>query len=239
MFVHFVQFQRRGQSSQPEAPELQAGELARLADCIAATPGLEKGLIHTPSRTSDPYLDDGAPPALALQLYFPDIAAMEAALTVDGHLQALAAPDMLPSLAGAAVTQQAMLVRRFPVPEPRPESGADEPCCTYLVAYEGEAEDRAGWLAHYIAHHPPIMAKFPGIREIEIYTGLDWCGALPWPRVAHLQRNKVVFDSPKALTTALNSPVRHEMRADFHKFPPYTGANTHYPMATVTVTAAP
>ena len=80
-------------------------------------------LIYTPAQTHDPYLDDGRPPALALQLYFAEIAALEAALARDGHLQALAAPDALPSLHGAAVTQQAMLARAFPVPDARCAAG--------------------------------------------------------------------------------------------------------------------
>jgi hypothetical protein len=50
-----------------------------------------------------------------------------------------------------------------------------------------------------------------------------------------MQRNKVVFDSPEALTAALNSPVRHEMRAAFARFPPFTGPISHFPMATMSV----
>ena len=99
----------------------------------------------------------------------------------------------------------------------------------------GEAEDLAVWLAHYIADHPPIMARFPKIRQIEIYTCMDWCGSLPWPRVRHMQRNKVVFDNAQALTAALNSPVRHEMRAAFAGYPKFIGRVTHFPMATMTV----
>jgi hypothetical protein len=79
------------------------------------------------------------------------------------------------------------------------------------------------------------MARFPGIRQIEIYTCIDWCGFLPWKRVQHMQRNKVVFDNQAALTAALNSPVRHEMRAAFARFPPFTGPITHFPMATTTI----
>jgi hypothetical protein len=45
----------------------------------------------------------------------------------------------------------------------------------------------------------------------------------------------VVFDDEAALRAALNSPVRHEMRADFHKFPSYAGPVTHYPMMTHTL----
>jgi hypothetical protein len=202
---------------------------AWLSQVIAATPALQQGIVFTPSSTSDPYLHDGPPPQLALQLYFDDIAALEAAVATGGHLRQL---DVLQT---GGATQQAMLVRRHQVPDPTFRTPPGELPCSYLVAYEGAAEDLPAWLAHYIADHPPIMARFPGIRQIEIYTCIDWCGGLPWPRVAHMQRNKVVFDSPAALTGALNSPVRHEMRAAFQRFPPFTGPITHFPMATTTV----
>ena len=185
-------------------------DLAWLSDVIAATPGLQQGLIFTPSSASDPYLDDGPPPQLALQLYFNDIAALEAAMTTDGHLRQLSV------LQSDGVTQQAMLVRRYPVPDPTFRTLPGVPPCTYLVAYEGAAEDLTAWLT-------------------EIYTCIDWCGGLPWPRVTHMQRNKVVFDNQAALTAALNSPVRHEMREAFHRFPSFTGPITHFPMETTTV----
>ncbi len=162
---------------------------------------------------------------------------LEAALAPCGHLLTLADPQTLPSLAGAAITQQAMLARRYPVPDPTLRTAEDTPHCTYLVTYEIEAEDPNAWLRHYVASHPPIMARFPGIRAIEIYTRIDWICATPWKRANALQRNKVVFDDQHALTTALNSETRHDMRADFHRFPPYTGRNTHYPMHTLVVRA--
>jgi hypothetical protein len=234
-FCWFAQFR------DPATPQLRVkrDELAWLTGLLAATPGMRQALVFTPSSTSDPYLDGGPPPQLALQLYFDDIVPLEAAAAADGHLQGLATQAALPSLRGANVTQQAMLVRRFAVPDPTFRTPPGELPCTYLVAYEGEADDLDAWLAHYIADHPPIMARFPGIRQIEIYTCIDWCGSLPWPRIRHMQRNKVVFDSPAALTSALNSPVRHEMRASFGRFPPFTGPITHFPMATMTVTPQP
>jgi hypothetical protein len=75
------------------------------------------------------------------------------------------------------------------------------------------------------------MARLPGIRELEIYTRLDWVSALPFGRVSFMQRNKVAFDSADALTQALNSAIRHELRACFRTFPPFTGPNTHHAMA--------
>jgi hypothetical protein len=209
-----------------------AAERDRLIQWLRSTPHARRALLFTPETASDPYLNDGASPPLALQLYFSTILALEAAVAHCGHLQALAAPDLLPSLAGVAPTQQAMLARRFTVPEPG-EGG-----CTYLVSYEGEAEDLNAWLSHYLDHHPPLMARFPAIRELEVCTRLDWCSALPFRRAEHIQRNKVVFDSTAALTAALASPVRHEMRADFNRLPPYSGPVRHYPMATFSVVAA-
>jgi hypothetical protein len=207
-------------------------EESRVVDLVGTTPGLRRGLVFTPAETSDPYLNDGPSPPLALELYFDDVASLENALAPDGHLQALAASNTLPSLTRATVQQQAMLSRPFPVPDPKPVMHADERRCTYLVEYPGHAEDLNAWLWYYIGHHPQLMAQFAGIREIEICTRIDWCGFLPWPRANVMQRNKVVFDTPEALTASLNSPVRHAMREDFHKFPPFTGGNLHYPMIT-------
>lgn len=202
-----------------------AATLDRIAAIVRATQGLTAARLYTPERARDPYLDDGAPPPLVLQLYFADIAALEAALAPRGHLQSL-----VPLLPAAA--HQAMLARAFPVPDPMLRTPPGALPCTYLVHYPGPADDLNAWLTHYIAHHPPIMARFPGIREIEICTRLDWCDAMPWRRVEPMQRNKVVFDDAAALTAALESPVRHEMRADFARFPPFRGGTLHYPMAT-------
>jgi hypothetical protein len=212
-------------------PSVNAGELARLEKVLRTTPKLRKALIHTSANAEDPYVKDAQPPHLVLQLYFAELSELEAALSRDGHISILATHE-LPGLADADVTQQAMLVRTFAVPEPTFQHARGEPYCTYLVSYEGEAEDLNAWHDHYLQKHTKHMARFPGIRELEVYTRLDWVGLLPWPRVNFMQRNKVAFDSADALTHALSSPVRHEMRADFKAFPPFTGPNRHYAMAT-------
>jgi hypothetical protein len=209
-----------------------AGEFAKLEKHLAGTPGLAKALVHTLTSARDPYLKDDAPPPLVLQLYFPAVEPLEAALSRIGHLAALTSSAEFPVLAAADGAQQAMLTRCFTVPEPTLQNAPGEPYCTYLVSYEGEAEDLNAWHNHYLGNHTRHMATFPGIRELEVYTRLDWASTLPWRRVHFMQRNKVAFDSPDALTFALHSPVRHEMRADFKTFPPFTGPNNHYAMAT-------
>jgi hypothetical protein len=219
--------------------DVAAAELARLTELLRATPKLTKALLHTPVNTSDPYVKDGPSPSLVLQLYFDELHDLEAALSRTGHLAALASHREFPSLAQADIAQQAMLVRPFAVPEPAFEKPPGEPYCTYLVSYEGEAEDLNAWHTHYLENHTRHMTMFPKIRELEIYTRLDWVSRNPWRRLHFMQRNKVAFDSADALQQALNSPVRHEMRADFRTFPPFSGPNNHYAMATRVVEPHP
>jgi hypothetical protein len=207
---------------------LSDNETAKLGARLKAVPKLTKALVHTSSNASDPYVKDEGPPDLVLQLYFATLPDLEAA-TSQPSLQGL---GDIATLAGAGIAQQIMAVRSFAVPEPAFGNPAGAPYCTYLVSYEGEAQDINAWLRHYLEHHTGHMARLPGIRELEVYTRVDAVSRLPWPRLNAMQRNKVAFDSPDALTKALHSPVRHEMRADFHSFPPFTGPNYHYAMAT-------
>ena len=230
--AYFVTFQ----DPQNPAARISEPDLARVVEVVRTTPKLRKGLVFTPEQARDPYAKDPPSPPLVLELYFADIADLEAAISAAGHLQALAQRPSLPSLAKADVSQQAMIARGFPVPDPVFRTPPGERPCTYLVHYPGWAEDLNAWHTHYLDSHTRVMARFPGIREVEVCTRLDWCSGVPWPRVHYMQRNKVVFDSPAALTAALNSPVRQEMRADFAKFPAFSDNNRHYPMATLVLT---
>ena len=176
----------------------------------------ERALIHTASQAHDPYLDDGAAPRSIAQLYFSN-------------------PERIPERPKGVASYELMEVHRFDVPDARI---AAEPWCTYLVRYEGPAKDEKDWLAYYLASHPPLMSRLPGIRELEIYTPTGWDG---WGtgRVRSLQRNKVAFDSAAGLCAALNSPVRHEMRADFATFPEYSGRVLHFAMLTRRIPGTP
>ena len=213
----------------PRHPDLRISteDLERVRETLGDLAGLSKAHIYQPAEASDLYTDDGTGPVFGFQLYFDRIEDLEAAVGPRGAVKALAA--RLPSLSQAQASQQAMLNRQFPVPEEMP---FPPEACSYLVHYPGPARDLNEWLAHYLEHHPPIMARFPGIREIEILTRIDWIDSLPWRRVFPMQRNRVMFDSAEALTAALHSPVRHEMREDFARFPAFEGGNYHYPMRT-------
>jgi hypothetical protein len=113
-FAYFATVYDRNRPDLRIAP----AEHARVVEIVTATRRLRRGLIFTPETTNDPYANDGPSPQLALELYFDRIDHLEAAVARDGHLQQLAAPDTLPSLAEADVKQQAMVARQFPVPDP-------------------------------------------------------------------------------------------------------------------------
>jgi len=118
------------------------------------------------------------------------------------------------------------------VPDPAFRTAKGGFPCSDVIHYPGKAEDLNAWLGFYLESHVPLMKTMPGIRELEIYTRIDWITALPWPKAEHMQRNKVVFDDAAAVAAAFKSPVRAEMRADFLRFPTFTEGNRHNPMAT-------
>lgn len=211
---------------------LAPGDLDRLRVVLAALPGLSLALIHTPARAQDCYVDDGPGPALGLELAFADIGALEAAAGLTGGLQQLFAPGVLSGLAPQRANAGAFLVRDYPVEAPQHAPQARP--CSYVVHYPGRAADPNGWLACYIAGHPPLLRRLAGIRAIEILTPVDWVNHLPVVTAPHMLRNRVLFDSPEALTTALQAPVRHELRAEFDVLPAFDGGSIHHAMLTET-----
>ncbi|MBK3744496.1 ethyl tert-butyl ether degradation protein EthD [Paraburkholderia aspalathi] len=176
-------------------------------------------------------------PSYVLQWYFDELAPLEAALVADGAIHRALHSAAHEALSASSVTQQIMAVRAL-APAHAASNREHINRCTYLVAYEGPADDFNAWLAHYLRHHPPLMLQLPALRELEIYTRIDVTSGLPFGRALAMQRNKVVFDDFSALADALASPVRDAMRRDFHALPPYGGATPHFAMRSTYVNLA-
>jgi uncharacterized protein (TIGR02118 family) len=215
-----------------------------LHHAAAGIDGLRRLIVHEPlSGHVDPRIaarDDA--PSCAIQCYFDELAPLEEALRCDGTMHSALRTAARVELHADTFMQKVMAVRTF-TPSATPAANEHEhdqrtQRCTYLVAYEGPADDFNAWLTHYLHGHAPLMLQLPGIREIEIYTGLDSATGLPFAQARAMQRNKVVFDDPTALANALASPVRDEMRRDFHTLPPYHGATPHFAMRSKCVTLA-
>lgn len=229
MFCHFITF-----SHLAAGTSLHAHELDRFVEQLRQTRQLKRAQLLFPAVARDRYIDDGPAPLLTVQLYFEQLDALESAAGSDGALLRWA--NALPVvLAQAQIVHQVMWTRRYPTPTApvRLSRGTSASC--FLVHYPGSAEDLNRWHNYYLEHHPQIMYRFPEIREIEIYTRVDWRDALPWQRASYFQRNRVAFDSAAALEHALHSPVRDEMKRDRAAFPPFTGGNVHHAVNIETV----
>jgi uncharacterized protein (TIGR02118 family) len=189
-----------------------------------ALPGLTAidAYVMAKSATHDPFVDDGAGPLLLAMLHFNTAEQMSHAI---GPLAR--SLDGLPQ--GVALTGTPFGRRLYPIggeATPRPLTAP----FSYVVRYHRPADDEAEFVAHYLADHPPLLAKLPEIRSVLCYLPLDGLATPALPTANVMIGNEVAFDSPEAFNAAMASPVRAELRAHFRKFPRFTGRNTHYPM---------
>ena len=169
----------------------------------------------------DPFNDDGPGPLFIAMLAFPSRAALAAALADPALTLSLGG-----RLDGLAWTGSAFERHFYPV------GGKTAPLTapfSYVVRYHKPAQDEAAFIRNYVATHPPTLATLPGIRSVMCY--------FPQPMAAqglapadYIIGNEVAFDSVAAFNAAMQSPVRQELRRHFHEFPPFSGANTHFPM---------
>lgn len=198
------------------------------AAVLAGLSGVETLDLYIPENSHDPMLDDGAGPLLTAQTGFASLEALEAGIAAPALSEALG--DLADGPASACtIAHDAMELKFFPV------AGEDRPApltapVSYVVRYHRPADDEAHFVEHYCAHHPPVLGKFPKIRNVMCYLPLDWIDPLGVPRADYLLGNEVVFDSLGDLNAALASDVRHELREDYKTLPPFHGRNTHYAM---------
>jgi hypothetical protein len=189
-----------------------------------ALPGLSAVDLYRPLRggTHDPFNDDGPGPLLMAMLQFPTKEKLQAGLFDLRFRQ---------SLAGMPVAATGTGFERllFPVAD-APNPGSLRAPFSYVVRYHHPAENVAEFISHYIADHPPILGKLPQIRSVLCYLPVDDGASGILAPADYMIGNEVAFDSPDAFNAAMASPVRHELRAHFKNFPPFSGKNTHYPM---------
>lgn len=191
-----------------------------------ALPGLSAvdAYVMAAGGTHDPFVDDGAGPLLLAMLQFG---------TADQMSRAVAAPAFAQSLEGlpqgVALTGTPFERRLYPVGGEAAPGPLTAPF-SYVVRYHRPADDETEFVSHYLADHPPLLAKLPAIRSVLCYLPLDALATPILPSANYMLGNEVAFDTPEAFNAAMASPVRTELRAHFRSFPKFTGRNTHYPM---------
>jgi hypothetical protein len=172
----------------------------------------------------DPLVDDGPGPLLIAMLAFAHEESLARAIASAAFTVPLA---RLPDVLRAA--GEAMECRHYPVAG-TPAAAELRAPFSYLVRYHRPAEDEGAFIANYVATHPPTLARLPGIRNVLCYFPLDRPNPSGLAKAGYMLGNEVVFDDVAAFNRAMASPVRQELRAHFRAFPPFSGANTHYPM---------
>lgn len=99
---------------------------------------------------------------------------------------------------------------------------------SFVVRYYGPSPDEKAFQDFYTSNHPPILAKFPAIRNVFCYLP-EPMPAATLPRSEVMLGNEVVFDDLTALNAALKSDVLVDLKADSARFPPF-GHSTHHAM---------
>jgi hypothetical protein len=172
--------------------------------------------------THDPYNKDEGPPLLIAVAEFDTIDALrEGAFALEQGFAKL--PH------GTKATMTTMERRFYPVADQATPGPLAAPF-SYVVRYHRPADDEAAFIAHYVADHPRLEARFPRIRSIMCYFPLGYRASTRFPAADYMLGNEVVFDSIDDFNAAMQSPVRHEMRAHFHSFPKFSGPVTHFAM---------
>jgi uncharacterized protein (TIGR02118 family) len=211
-------------SAEPSGESLHES-LPELRNRLHELPAVQCIDLFTAEASHDPFLDDGAGPALLLQLRLADRQALAQLLDSPALQQLLTDLKTLP-LHHPTLQQEAMKLECFDVPEANGAPGA----IAYLVNYQRPAEDEYAFLDYYRARHPPILCRFAGLRSLELGLPIGWCPLenLPWAN--RMLFCEVSFDSIEALDAALASEIRKELRRDFATFPPFSGPVTHHAM---------
>ena len=139
---------------------------------LALLPGVGSIDLYVPAgKVSDPYLDDGAGPVATVMTGYASVEAAEAAMADPGFIDAFEHRTECPVSADA--THDLMEMRFFKVPN-TPEPTHFTAPISYVVRYHRPAENEDEFIAHYLSHHPPILATFPNIRNVICYVPLPW-----------------------------------------------------------------
>jgi len=188
--------------------------------------GLTAFDLYVPAtgRPQDPMVNDGSGPLFLMMLEFSSLAALEQA----ARSQEFAAPlSSLP--AGLELSADAMERRCYPVAGQAAATPLSAPF-SYSVRYHRPAEDEARFVDFYLISHPPLLARLPNVRNVICYLPVRGISPAGLPSADYMLGNEVVFDTIEAFNAAMASEQRRELRADFARFPRFTGPNTHYPM---------
>lgn len=205
--------------------DLQSWADQRMGPALRRASPASRIEAYAPEGVADPYLGNETGKLLILRANFQSPAALETAMQDNEVRAALAA---MPRSGEVRATAEFFSIQPCPLLD-----GSTPPRrapVSFVVRYYRPIEREREFTDYYIGHHPPIMARFPRIRNIYCYLPVDWEGATSVASADSFLGNEIVFDSVADLDAALSSAARHELREDFKNFLPHEGEVTHFAM---------
>ncbi len=183
--------------------------------------------IYTPEPGNVPVLDDIPAPTLILQVDLEDEEAGNALMNsadFQTNVCDLSAFSETVERSRLEITEAV----QYPVGEQDDIVPRTSPL-SFVVRYYGPVADPQQFVNFYTENHPPILAKFPNIRNTLCYLPLGWQDKDSFAEDELVIGNEVVFDDLDALLHSMTTPVLQEALDDADQFQSF-GYSTHHAM---------
>ena len=214
-------------AAQMPSADLRSYFLDRPLAFLEAVPEVVSIELYVPETDDVALFDESTAPTLMIQIDMKNAADAKALIQSDEFRRLVLAESAYP----APVEKLALDVFEtvhFPMPGQQAPPLRTAPL-SFVVRYYGPIDDEAAFVRFYTENHPPILATFPGIRNVLCYLPLDWRSTETVSDSSTILINEVVFDDLDALNRALESDVLPRLRADGKRFAEF-GFNTHHAM---------
>ena len=222
-------------TTQMSSADLRSHFLDRSLAFLQAMPEIVSVELFVPQPGNVALFDEPAAPAIMIQIDVKSASDAQDLIRSD-DFQSLILAESAYAAPVEKIDLDVFETVHFPIPghlTPPPRTAP----LSFVVRYYGPTEDQAAFARFYTENHPPILATFPGIRNVLCYLPLDWRSTRQVAESGMILGNEVVFDDLDALNRALESDVMPVLKADGKLFAEF-GFNTHFAMHREQVYAA-
>jgi uncharacterized protein (TIGR02118 family) len=194
---------------------------------LKSVPGVETVELYVPQSGDVPKMDDIPAPTIIVQVDFDSQDDAKRLLDSDKFKALFLDSDAFP-VPAEKINLEAFETVHYPLQseEMPPERTAP---MSFVVRYYGPVKDHAQFVKTYTEMHPPLLAKFPAIRNVLCYLPLGWADNSEISDDAIVIGNEVVFDDLAGLNAALASPASDAVMTDSENFPSW-GYSSHHAM---------
>jgi uncharacterized protein (TIGR02118 family) len=183
--------------------------------------------IYTPEPGDVPTMDDVPAPAIIIQIDVDDVDAAQILVQSDAFQENFI-DKQGPGKGIEKINLEITEVVHYPLPGVGKPPARTAPL-SFVVRYYGPVKDAAQFVDFYTKNHPPILSKFPGIRNVLCYLPLNWRSSAAINDDRLIIGNEVVFDDLTALKYALKTDILTEAQEDGSHFQKF-GYSTHHAM---------